>query len=210
MVSAGDREGVGLRGGTVLAVRLRRSLTALLLIAAAAAATAPAAFAQVSLEDQLDAQTEQTQGTDADGLTPSTPAASETPPPVATTPAVAATTPAASTTTGPAAGTPVTPVASTPTPPVYLVPGPDAASQPISTVVVLTEPDIPWEQIRIASLIAALLAVLLIGSALLMRNLGLRSLATPVEVAPRGRFSRLRERPAMFADDLRDFLRRDR
>lgn len=120
--------------------------------------------------------------------------------------------PPASSTTAPAATTPGGPDA-TPTPPPYLAPGQDAEVQPVSSVSSLTDPDVPLEPLRIAALVAALLAALALGAATLLRTLGLRTATGPAVVPSRsdaGPVSRARERVNAVADDVRDFLRHSR
>ncbi len=135
-------------------------------------------------------------------------------PPVATTPGVAPDDaqglPPASTTEAPAAAAPA--AGATPTPPPYLAPGPDAQVQPVSAVATLTTPEVPAEPLRIAALVAALLAALAIGAATLLRALGLRSVGAPVIPEPSGESGRLRirERVGTLFDDVRDFLRHSR
>ncbi|MFT4034004.1 MAG: hypothetical protein QM679_00345 [Patulibacter sp.] len=121
----------------------------------------------------------------------------------------AATTPPAD--PGAAATTPTDGVSGAPLPPPYLAPGADAARYPISTVAQLDAADVPLAPLRIAALAAALLALLLLTSAALLRALGVRTPAAgPVVVAPGGPVVRLGDRLRNATDDLRDFLRRSR
>lgn len=105
------------------------------------------------------------------------------------------------------------PALTTPVPPPFLVPGQSAAVQPVSGVERITEPQIPLEPIRLAALIAALVAILAVAGAALLRSLGLRT-AVVSPVIPgaerRGPFSRARDRTGTLADDVRDFLRHSR
>lgn len=119
---------------------------------------------------------------------------------------------ASPTTVTPQSTTPA-PALTTPGPPAYLVPGQSAAVQPVSGVERLTEPEIPLEPVRLAALIATLLAIFGVGGAALLRSLGLRTaVVSPVVLvsARRGPFTRARDRTGTLADDVRDFLRRDR
>ncbi len=176
-------------------MRLRPLLAAFCVLLTISASTAPLALAQVGMSDLEKALEQQPGG----AVAPTSPS-DDSPIPEGITP----TTPPASTTAAPAG-------AAVPAPPPYLSPGQSAAVQPISAVANLTEPDLPLEPVRIAAMIAALLAVLLVGAATLLRSLGLRtSVVTPVAVAPSARFSRVRERTGLLADDVRDFLRHDR
>ncbi|MBJ7470069.1 MAG: hypothetical protein JHD16_02160 [Solirubrobacteraceae bacterium] len=141
-----------------------------------------------------------------DELAPTTPATTP-----ATTPGAA---PAPATTPGAVA--PVDPAApaagATPGPPPFLAPSPNAAVQPVAGVSELTTPEVPLEPLRIAALVAALLAALAVGAAALLRTLGLRSAAVPAvpPVVADGKGSRVRERLSTLADDVRDFLRHSR
>lgn len=180
------------------------------LLLAVVAAPAPLAVAQettpsttvvppINPEDQLDG-----------GLAPGT-APGETAPPATTPGTVApddAELPPASETTAPAGTTP----GATPTPPPYLAPGAGAQVQPVSSVASLTDPDVPLEPLRLAALIAALIATLLVGGATLLRSLGVRTATAPAVVATTsdGPASRARERLNALADDIRDFLRHSR
>jgi hypothetical protein len=164
----------------------------------ALAQTTPATDALVPSTPSVDGG-----GTVADGVVvpaPSTPATDDAAP---INPAV---------TDVPPTTTPVPPAGTvTPTPPAYLTPGQYANVQPISGVATLTDPDVPLEPVRLAALIAALIATLGIGLAVLLRSLGLRTaVVRPVQVAPGGRVARVRERVGGLADDVRDFLRHSR
>ena len=142
---------------------------------------------------------------------PGIPGAGGTALPTATTPGE----PGATATDGTATTPPAAPggVASglTPAPPAYLVPGPGAAQQPIASVARLTESDVPAEPIRIAALAAALLALLAVAAAVLLRTLGFRTpVLDPVAAPADGPAARIGERIRGTADDMRDFLRRSR
>lgn len=104
------------------------------------------------------------------------------------------------------------PAGVTPGPPSYLAPGPGAQVQPVAAVAELDSADVPLEPLRLAALIAALAAVILLGVATLTRALGIRTVATPaVPDGPHGGGStRVRERITAVADDVRDFLRHSR
>lgn len=125
--------------------------------------------------------------------------------PVPTTPASGATAPA------PSASAPAGEQSTTPEPPLYLVPGASAQGQPISSVAELSDADVPLEPIRTASLIATLLAALLIAAATALRSLGLRTpVVDPVAPPRTGPGARAADRLRATADDMRDFLRRRR
>lgn len=185
------------------------------LLAAAALVPAPSALAQDAGAATTVVPPINPSG---DQLTGSTPAPAGGVAPPATTPGGVASggvapddaeLPPASSTTAPAA---TTPGAGTPTPPPYLAPGQDAQVQPVSSVASLTAPEVPLEPLRLAALVAALLATLLVGGATLLRTLGLRTSTGPavVSTASAGPASRARERLNTLADDVRDFLRHSR
>jgi hypothetical protein len=192
-------------------MRLRPTFTGFCLLLAIGAGAVPvAALGQATTGGAAPPSTP-TGGTVADGVVvpdattpdatlPSTPATDDAAP---INPAV--TDVPQTTTPVPAAGT------VTPTPPAYLTPGQYANVQPVSGVANLAEPDVPLEPVRLAALIAALIAALGIGLAVALRSLGLRTaVITPVQVAPGGRFTRVRERVGGLSDDVRDFLRHNR
>lgn len=190
-------------------MRLRPLLVAFCLLLTVSVGTVPAAYAQDGGGTAIDDLEKALQEPDAAAADPSTtsptPETDDAPIPDAVSPSTPAVTAPAETTPAPAAGT------VTPAPPAYLVPGQSAAVQPISGVASLTEPDLPLEPVRLAALIAVLLASLLVGGAALLRGLGLRTaVASPIVVAPRGGFARVRERTSLLADDVRDFLRHSR
>lgn len=139
---------------------------------------------------------------------PGTTPAGTTPPGVAPDDAQAL--PPASSTQAPAGATPQ--AGGTPGPPAYLAPGPGAQVQPVAAVAQLRTADVPLEPLRIAALVAALLAVLLLGGAALLRSLGLRTVVAPIvpEVPHEGGRSPVRGRVSALADDVRDFLRHSR
>ena len=195
-----------------------RTIAIACLLAATVIAPVPVAVAQdgaapttvvpsINPSDQLDGTTPSTEelapGTTPGGVTPG----GVTPGTVAPDDAEL---PPASSTTAPA---PTTPGSTTPTPPPYLAPGADAEIQPVSSVATLTAPQLPLEPLRLAALIAALLAILLVAGATLLRTLGVRSAAGPAVVATTSGDSvlaRTRERLNALADDVRDFLRHSR
>ncbi|MDO9352392.1 MAG: hypothetical protein Q7T55_01765 [Solirubrobacteraceae bacterium] len=187
-------------------MRLRPLMVAFCLLLSMTAVTASPALAQDGLSD-LEKALQEPSGGAAIG-SPTTPGdTSETDdaqPPAITDPSTIA--PPAGTSPAPEGGTVV------PVPPAYLAPGQSASVQPVSGVASLSDPDLPLEPVRIAALVATILAALLLGVAALLRTLGLRTAIgpTPVVIAPPGRFSRLREKPGRIADDIRDFLRHSR
>lgn len=185
-------------------MRPGRSIALLCLLSVAAFAPVGPALAQTAPATTTVVPPVNPQGDELDG--------GVTAPPVATSPGIAPddaqALPPASTTEAPAA----TAAGATPTPPPYLAPGPDAQVQPVSSVATLTTPEIPAEPLRIAALVAALLAALLVGAATLVRALGLRSVGAPVVPEPSADSGslRLRERVSTVFDDVRDFLRHSR
>ncbi|MDQ8044374.1 MAG: hypothetical protein REI11_07210 [Patulibacter sp.] len=170
-------------------MRSRRRLAASCLLLAALAGTPAAALAQSSPDQG---------GVTADGVV--------VPPATSTDNGLPATTPAtddaqpinpeltAPTETSPVPAT-TTPESTTPVPPGYLTPGAYASVQPVAGVATLKDPDIPFEPVRIAALIAAFLGAVLITAAVLSRTLGLRTaVGAPGAPPPGGRRARRRRR----------------
>lgn len=181
-------------GGTVRAVLIRRPRALLLLLPVALLVAAPSSA-------------QQSGGGAALGSTPVPVVTSPTTPaPTTILPSTPATTPA-----------PVVepPAASsgTPTPPPYLTAGAGAQQLPaVATVGNLSEPVVPLSPTRIAALVFAVVCLLCLALAALLRSLGLRTAAaSPAEATrPPGRLGRVGERARLLADDVRDFLARSR
>ncbi len=184
-------------GGTVRAVLIRRPRALLLPLSAALIVAAPSSAQQPSGGGAA------LGGTPAPVITSPT-----TPAPTTVFPSTPATTPT------PALAVEGQGTASaTPTPPPYLTAGSGAQQLPtVATVGNLREPVIPLSPTRIAALVFALICLLLLASAALLRALGLRTAAeSPAQATrPPGRLGRLGERTRLLADDVRDFLARSR
>lgn len=196
---------------------LSRRPLVLACLLAAAVAPAPSALAQTTPAETTVIPEANPGGADLDGgVAPAgtTPAPGAAVPPATTPGAIAPddaqSLPPASTTEAPAGTTPQP--GATPSPPPYLAPGPGAQVQPVSAVAELDAPEVPLEPLRLAALIAALLATLLLAGAALLRTLGLRSVpAAVVPDAPHaGARTGVRDRLSSLADDVRDFLRHSR